>query len=181
MAAFENWDDHRLMTELKTNSELAFNVIYFRYSIILYRYAFNILRDEDECTDVVQEIFVWLWENRENLHISNLKSYLMAAVRYRMIRVIATSKRKEEILARSISGTALHADDFLEVKELKNFITDFTASLPLRARATFQLSREQYLSNREIALELGVSEKTVEAQMTISLKKLRLYLNRMFG
>ncbi|QQS95464.1 sigma-70 family RNA polymerase sigma factor [Sphingobacterium spiritivorum] len=181
MTACENWDDHRLMAELKTNNELAFNAIYFRYSTVLYRYAFNILKDEDECTDVIQEIFVWLWENRSNLHISNLKCYLMAAVRYRMIRVIATSKRKEEILSRSISGTPLHTDDFLEVKELKHVITDFTASLPVRAQETFKLSREQYLSNKEIALQLGISEKTVEAQMTISLKKLRLYLNRMFG
>ncbi|MGJ1447349.1 sigma-70 family RNA polymerase sigma factor [Sphingobacterium spiritivorum] len=181
MTTYENWDDQRLMAELKINNELAFNTIYFRYSSMLYRYAFNILRNEEECIDVIQEIFVWMWEKRENLHISHLKSYLMAAVRYRLIRVIATSKRKEEILSQSICDIPLHTDDFLEVKELKHVIADFTATLPLRARETFHLSREKYLSNKEIALQLGISEKTVETQMTISLKKLRLYLNRMFG
>ena len=180
MTTFEDWDEHKLMAELKADNELAFNTIYFRYSGLLYHYAFNILNDEDECTDVVQEVFVWLWENRTNLNISNLKNYLLAAVKYKLIRILSSSKRKNEIMTKSMPVGAIETLDCLELKELRQAITDFTATLPLRARETFVLSREQYRTNKEIALEMRISEKTVEAQITISLKKLKLYLNRIF-
>ncbi|WP_293915717.1 MULTISPECIES: RNA polymerase sigma-70 factor [unclassified Sphingobacterium] len=174
------WDDSTLMTELKNSNQMAFNAIYFRYSGLLYRYAFNIIKDEDECSDVIQEVFVWLWENRTNLNILNLKNYLLAAVKYKLIRVISSGKRKKEILDKAVPVNESDTTNDLELKELQQAITDFTATLPVRARETFQLSREQYLTNKEIALEMGISEKTVEAQMTISLRKLKLYLNRIF-
>ncbi|QQT25527.1 sigma-70 family RNA polymerase sigma factor [Sphingobacterium spiritivorum] len=180
MNVCENWDDNTLIDELNMGNQMAFKAIYFRYSGLLYRYAFNILRDEEECSDVIQEVFVWLWENRTNLNILNLKNYLLAVVKYKLIRVISSGKRKKEILAKSLPVNETDTTNDLELKELKQAITDFTAILPVRARETFQLSREQFLTNKEIALEMGISEKTVEAQMTISLRKLKLYLNRKF-
>lgn len=171
--------DQELITLLKQGERTAFNEIYYRYSEHLYRFAYNILRDEDECTDAIQEVFVWFWNNREKLEVSDPKRYLTAAVKYKITRVIQSSRRKAEILAASPVIQYDFVDDSLEVKELKFVITQFIETLPPRAREIFHLSRNEYLSNKEIAERLDISEKTVENQMTISLKKLKVTLGKM--
>ena len=179
MSAYNALTDQQLTALLKEGDKAAFELIYTQHSESLYRFAYNILKDEEECTDAIQEVFVWLWHNREKLEITDLKRYLSAAVKYKLTRVIQSSKRKAEILAASPELKDTFVDDSLEVKELKHAINQFIETLPPRAREIFQLSRNEYLSNKEIAAQLGISEKTVENQMTISLKKLKGALGKM--
>lgn len=171
--------DPELMALLRSGDRSAFDEIYYRYSKSLYQFAFSILKDENECTDAIQDVFVWLWQNREKIQVVSLRGYLCAAVKYKLARVITGSKRRSAILAAGPVINEPFVDDSLEIKELKAAIRDFIESLPPRARHIFHLSRNEYLSNREIAAHLGISEKTVENQMTISLKKLRLRLGRL--
>lgn len=179
MADYTKHTDQELTDLLKQGDREAFNEIYHRYVQYLYQYAFNILRDEDECTDAVQDIFVWLWENSAKINVSVLKGYLMAAVKYKLARLIQGSKRRSEILSLNSSQEEAFIDDSLEVKELKLAIQEFVLGLPERSRKIFEMSRNEYLSNKEIAARLNISEKTVENQMTIVLKKLRLGLGKM--
>ncbi|QIL37918.1 sigma-70 family RNA polymerase sigma factor [Pedobacter sp. HDW13] len=179
MIDWEKVEDSVLIQGLKEGSRPAFNAIYSRYSDTLFRFGLNILKDQDECMDAVQDIFIWLWENRRKLNISNLKGYLMAAVKFKLTRVIVSSKRRDEILAGSIKTDLVYDDDNLEIKELRNAIAEFVLILPPKAREIYQMSRGEYLSNKEIAARLGISEKTVEAQITISLKKLKVFLGKM--
>jgi len=171
--------DHELIELLKQDSLPAFNEIYERYSGPMYKFAYSILRDEAACDDILQNVFTWLWENRTVLSITSLKAYLFAAVKFNMAGVIRRSKRRTEILANAPAINEAEEEDILELKELKNIIKSFTESLPGRAREIFELSRRDYLTNKEIALRLGISEKTVENQMNISLKKLKVHLGRM--
>ncbi|WP_109697592.1 RNA polymerase sigma-70 factor [Chitinophaga deserti] len=176
---YDGVEDSALVDQLGKGDWKAFNAIYSRYAGLLHNYAFNILMDEDECTDVVQDIFVWLWENREKLNINHLKGYLLAAVKYKLTRHIVSSKRKADIL-KAVPPPAEHfVEENIEIKELRAAIHDFIGTLPPQARKIFRMSREQYLSNKEIGLELGLSEKTVRNQMTITLKKLKVYLGRL--
>jgi len=179
MQAIPSFTDQELIALLKEGDRAAFNQVYNRHAEPLYRFAYNILKDQDECTDAVQDVFIWLWNNREKLEIAELKGYLSAAVKYKLARVIQSSKRKAEILAAGPGIKDSFVDDSLEVKELKNAINQFIETLPPRAREIFQLSRNEYLSNKEIAAKLDISEKTVENQMTISLKKLKVTLGKM--
>ncbi|MEC5143137.1 RNA polymerase sigma-70 factor [Chitinophaga sp. 212800010-3] len=176
---YSELSDAELLLLVKNGEGNAFSEVYSRHFRPLYLYAYNILNNEEECCDAIQEIFVWLWENRTNLEIASLKGYLMASVKYRLARIIQTSKRRAEILA---SGTAPATfaliDDDIEVKELRRVINEFTETLPERAREIFRLSRLQHFSNKEIAARMGISEKTVENQITIALKKLRSDLSR---
>lgn len=173
MQNYNSYTDEELLTLLKGSDEGAFAEIYNRYTEILYRFAYNILQDENECTDAIQEVFIWLWNNREKLQITVLKYYLLAAVKHKLARAIRNSKRKTEILAAHPLVNQSFTDESLELKELKAIITLFTASLPPRARKIFDLSRNEYLTNKEISSQLGISEKTVENQMTITLRKLK--------
>ncbi|MBC9929195.1 RNA polymerase sigma-70 factor [Chitinophaga qingshengii] len=179
MRDYNAFSDAALLPLLKEGKVQAFNEVYTRYFRLLYQYAWNILNNEEECSDAVQEIFVWLWENRATLEITSLKGYLMAAVKYRLARIIQTSRRRAAILAAHVELPAITCieEDF-EAKELKRVINEFTETLPDRAREIFQLSRVQHLSNKEIAARMGISEKTVENQITIALKKLRSDLSK---
>ena len=171
--------DAELIELLKQASLPAFNEIYTRYSGPLYKFAFSILKNEAECDDIIQNVFTWLWENREGLKITSLKAYLFAAVKFNLAGVIRLSKRRHEILADAPALKETIEEDSLELKELIGILKTFTESLPERAREIFELSRKSYLTNKEIALRLGISEKTVENQMYISLKKLKIHLGRM--
>ncbi|WP_316815707.1 RNA polymerase sigma-70 factor [Pedobacter nyackensis] len=179
MDAYSEYTDQELTDLLKQDDREAFNQIYNRYVQYLYQYAFNILKDEDECTDAVQDIFVWLWENRRKINVSILKGYLISAVKYKLTRVIQSSKRRSEILSLNPFKEESFIEDSLEIKELKQAIHEFVLGLPERARMIFEMSRNEYLSNKEIAARLNISEKTVENQMTIVLKKLKLGLGKM--
>lgn len=179
MDAYSEYTDQELTELLKQGDREAFNQIYHRYVQYLYQYAFNILKDEDECTDAVQDIFVWLWENRRKINVSILKGYLISAVKYKLTRVIQSSKRRSEILSLNPLKEESFIEDSLEIKELKQAIHEFVLGLPERSRMIFEMSRNEYLSNKEIAARLNISEKTVENQMTIVLKKLKLGLGKM--
>jgi RNA polymerase sigma-70 factor (family 1) len=179
MSGYSTLSDQELITLLKEGDREAFNQIYYQHSEKLYHFAYNILKDEEECMDAIQEVFVWFWHHRAKLEVTVIRSYLSAAVKYKLVRVIQSSKRKAEILAAAPEVVLAISDDTLEVKELKQAIQQFVETLPPRAKEIFQLSRNEYLSNKEIAARLDISEKTVENQMTISLKKLKVTLGKM--
>lgn len=180
MSSYQTYSDDQLLELLKGSDNEAFTEIYGRYAETLYRFAWNILEEEDECRDAVQEVFIWFWENRDSLHVTVLKYYLLAAVKYKLIRVIQKSKRKDKILSARPVITSSFVEDTIELNELKAIIRQFTETLPPRAKEIFHLSRDEYLTNREIAAKLHISEKTVENQITISLKKLRRALGHLF-
>lgn len=177
---YRTYTDKELTELLKSDDDKAFTEIYQRYSNILYRFAWNILENEEECKDAVQEVFIWFWNNRRKLQIIALKFYLLAAIKHKLIRAIQKSKRKEEILLKRNETSISYMDNPLELMELKNFIIQFKEGLPPRAKEIFHLSREEYLSNKSIAEKMQISEKTVENQMTITLKKLKHSLRNSF-
>jgi len=169
-----------ILLRREENKKHAFDEIYFRYFPLLHKYAYNILRDTEECNDVLQEIFLWLWKNRKVLEINNLKSYLISAVKFNLARRITTSKNHNEIISRLPPvNPQTDFNSILEVKELRKIINDFIDTLPPRSRHIFILSREKNISNREIARVMNISEKTVENQITIVLRKLRFNLKKL--
>lgn len=170
--AYSQFQDQKLLGLIATGDRKAFDELYSRYVEYLYHFAYHILEDSDECQDVIQDVFLWLWDNRQKQKISLVKPYLCAAVKFRLIRSIQQSKRREEILAKQELPTAFDPGDTVELGELKKIIEDLVQDLPPRAREIFELSRFSYLTNKEIAARLDISEKTVENQMTIALRKL---------
>jgi len=173
--------DSELVDYLRSGDKAAFTEIYNRHWQSAYRSAFNVLKDDEACLDVVQDVFVWLWQNREQLSIISLKPYLITAVKFKMLNVIRQGKFRAEIIAElgfDKEGLTF-AESSLEVKELKAIIDQFVEDLPAQAQKIFHLSRNEHLSHKEIAQQMGLSEKTVKNQMNISLKKLRTSLGRM--
>jgi len=175
MAAYTNFTDNELLAMLIEGDVEAFNEIYNRYASVMFGSAYNILRDKHTCMDLVQEVFEWFWAHRDKLVVTNCKAYLITAVKFKTSNYIRNNKvpRKffDELSDLEITGD--NEEALLEVKQLMDFIRNCSETLPSRCREIFQLSRYEQLSHKEIALRLGVSEKTVENQMTIALKKLK--------
>lgn len=179
MSKLSSHTDSELIALIREDDLTAFNAIYHRHWQGLYQSAFNILRDNDMVMDILQEVFIWLWEHRSALQILSLKSYLHSAVKYKVANCIRHGKIRQtffdEVQRAELSYTM---DETLEFKELKAIVEQFTANLPERCKEVFTLSRMDFFTNKEIAARLGISEKTVENQITIALKKLRLSLGR---
>lgn len=175
MGSIQQLNDLDLMSLLKKGDEAAFDELYNRYWEILLKEAHRILKDRDACMDVLQEVFVWFWLHRETLVLDAVKAYLFTAVKYQVANYLRSAKVREAYVLRTefLTQEQTYHDDVLEVKELKALIAFFTAELPERCQKIFRLSREDYLSNKEIAQRLGIAEKTVEMQITIALKRLR--------
>lgn len=143
----------------------------------MYKTAFFILKDTDSCKDIVQVIFIWLWEHRHTLEILNLKSYLRAAVKFKVANYIRSGNIREsffkELASFKFSELDTTSMELIEFKQFKAIVMQAISDLPDKCREIFQLSRDEQMSNQEIAEKLQISVKTVENQMTIALRRVR--------
>lgn len=144
---------------------------------MLLRHAYNVTRDWDDAEDIVQELFAGLWEKRLSLPTSvNLASYLYASVRNAELNKLAHEKVIDRFLAHAVSNlpTSDNAtEDRILENELAAIIEREVDKLPARMREVFILSRNQGLSNKEIAQLLHITEGTAKLQISKALKILR--------
>lgn len=162
----------------------AFEEIYNRYWGKLYSSAYKRLKSQTVAEEIVQDVFTDIWERREDLTIKNdLAVYLFSAIKYRTInyihKEIVKNKYASErfnILPQFDNST----EDKIIANDLNHHLEDEVQSLPMRCREVYELSRYSHQSNKEIAFQLGISEKTVENQITKALRRLRTSLNFFF-
>lgn len=169
--------DQQLTIHLKSGDSAAFTEIFQRYKAILYTHAFRMLEDQQESEDVVQEVFLTLWQNHQTLEISGaLSSYLYIAVRNRIYKVFAHQKvarRYLDSLDAFLESGQSFSDDKLIEKELTAIIDQEISALPEKMRQAYLLSRDGEHTYREIGEKLGISEKTVRNQVYNAIKILK--------
>ncbi|MDB5247468.1 MAG: transcriptional regulator, LuxR family [Segetibacter sp.] len=177
MGVYNEYSDQQLTQLLISNDHDAFDQLYERHWFQLYQSAFYLLRDTDASKDIVQDVFLWIWENRVALNLGNVKAYLKAAVRFKVANYIRSGNIRESFfdqLAKAPpSSISAGGDEVTELRELQRVIYEAILQLPPKCREVYLMSKEEGLSNRQIAERLRISIKTVEAQMTIALKRLR--------
>ncbi len=179
MQLSKSFTDHELLSLLKNEDQVALQYIYNQYWKKLYLSAFSITRDAAVCDDIVQEVLLQLWVRKDEIVINCLRSYLFMAVRYKVLTYIKSAGNQKVFLEpgelEKLGGIE-ELDDHLQVNEIQELLDLGISTLPERCQQVFVLSRKEYLSNREIAERMGISVKTVENQMTIALKQLRVFL-----
>lgn len=176
MSADRAQPDATLTALLKADDPAAFTGIYDRYSGVLYIYAFKLTGSEDDARDLVQEVFVSLWERRAKLELrGQLSSYLYSAVRFQFLKNVEKAKTRNRYAAAFLAefGEALAADDYIGEKELTELVEQYLRHLPPQMARVFTLSRLQQHTNEEIAAELGISEKTVRNLLSESARQLK--------
>lgn len=175
--------DTLLLELLKKGDDKAFTAMYNRYWDRLLFIAGIKFRDLAIAEEMVQDVFLDLWKRREELDITTgLEPYLAVSIKYKVINAQAKLKRAMEYQQYAVHHTPIQGDDteeWLRFKELKHKLSRLVSALPEKCRITYQLSREEGLSQNEIAARLNVSKKAVEANLSRALKSLRKAFNHM--
>lgn len=168
------------------NTEADFDRIYKIYYPKLVRFANTYLLSIFDSENLVQDIFLQLWEHRDNiLYAENINAYLFTIVKNRCIDSLRSIKKgktsrlsdveRQELDLKLYSLEAFDEHGFT-VEELEKIIRNAIASLPEGCRRIFLLNRMRGLTYKEIAERLDISTNTIEGQMSVALRKLRLAL-----
>lgn len=170
-------DERRLETG-RGMDQREFEELFKTYFTPLMAFSRRILGNEDDAREVVHQVFINLWEKRNEIDLSaSLKSYLFTSVNNRSLNVIRDRKKfsDEEVPE---EAEAWDAESRMEAMELEEQVRGAIEALPERCREIFKLNRFEGLRYSEIASRLDLSVKTVENQMSKALKILREQLGK---
>jgi RNA polymerase sigma-70 factor (ECF subfamily) len=174
MKEFKKLTDDELIRLINVSNEKAFNEIYDRYWSKLLAQATYDLKNSDEAAECVQDVFVKLWHNRVNISLNHrLSTYLYRAVKNQVINTLEKRYTLRNNVARIIKiadNFVPSADTSLIERELLAALESAIDTLPDKCASVYRLSRNEHKANREISVQLEISEKTVEAHITRALK-----------
>ncbi|MFA4869513.1 MAG: RNA polymerase sigma-70 factor [Pedobacter sp.] len=177
MVSLSEHSENELAGLLKTGSEAAFSEIYNRYWDKLYVVARKRLDSTFEGEEIVQEIFCNLWRKREIFQLDKgFNNYFSVAVKFEVINRLQKRERIQN-LERNLSIQLTEFDDTtakqVDFNELKAQIELTVRQLPEKCQIVFRLKHEDGLSQKQIADQLNVSEKTVEAHLSKARKTIK--------
>lgn len=164
--------------ELRNGNSRAFDFIFHEYYTPLCRFAFSFVKDQDKAENLVQEVFIKLWEKRESLtNIENHTSYLMTMVRNQSIDSIRKEKAgSKAVLNLHTEESGNTTEEQISKNEFEERLLQSLLKLPERCRMAFEMSRFDGIPNKDIAQKMDISVKGVEALIGRSLKLLRTEL-----
>lgn len=177
MEGIKDHDDSLLVSELKNGSFKAFEALYNLYKKKLYNFSFQYLKNHDETEELLQAVFVSLWEHRQNLDSSlPVKNFLYRCTTNKIYDQLRKQYVHNRYVDHKLRNQETHDSDTIEniyLKELQESLNKIMEELPEQQRNVFFLSRYQYLSNKEIAAKLNISVRTVETQIYRVIKKIK--------
>lgn len=170
--------DNLLVNRLRNGDESALTELYNSFWQSLYVSSYNVIKDKELCEDIIQDIFMNIWHNREKLEIHiSLKGYMYACARYQVFNHLKKNKDKIHVeLFDDLEKRFQHSTPETEMMhdELVQQINLIIETLPEKCQMVYKLSREEQLSHKEIAERLNISTKTVENHITKALQVIRL-------
>jgi len=165
-------------TLVHTSHEVIFEEAFKSNFKALYAYSYTMLQDEGMAEEIVQTVFLKLWENRERMTIhTSLRAYLYKSVYNESLNYLKHRKVQRRYMEEAMVAHKQQQTEETEAdNELQRQLQRALRQLPEKCRTVFQLSRFEELKYQEIAERLGISLKTVEAHMGKALKLLRIQL-----
>lgn len=168
--------DSDLLIRLRQGDHAAFETIFRQWYEPVVRSANRILHEPQVAEELAQDVFLELWRRREQLpEGSSVPGYLMQAARNRALNHLRhlQVQKKSQVFVEALSEPTEQADADAQANELDVAIREAIAELPPRTREVFLMSRERNLKYSEIAEQLGITVKAVEANMSRALRQLR--------
>ena len=166
--------DNGLITQLRNGNKDAFKILFEKYGTRLYQFSLKYLREKEDAEDLLNEVFLKIWENRQSLKTNtSFQSYLFT-IAYNSIRQRFLKKSREEkyiqIFAEENLVNSSNEEgqiDYIQIVQKINKVIDL---LPARRKEIFNLSYKEELKNLEIADKLGLSEQFVKNQLSVARK-----------
>ncbi|MBU2885911.1 RNA polymerase sigma-70 factor [Gilvimarinus agarilyticus] len=168
--------DTALIELLKKDSKVAFEAIYRRYWEKLYLYAFKLSADRELSQNIVQDLFVSLWNKRASLSIEKLDTYLFQSVKYQIFKNYRDQKLSKEVLESRFEDFVIENPSVIDDSDLTQSLYTSINKLPSKRKEIFLMNKIHDLSVEQIASELALSNQTVKNQISSALKQLRLDL-----
>jgi len=176
MGKYKNLSDADLTDLLKSSDELAFKELYIRYWKKALYFANQKIADLMEAENIVQDIFVSLWNRRDRLTITScFYKYLLVAVNYRVIKFFDKRRSHHQYKTKLTACDILDdsTQQYLDFEELRQRLEELLASFSEKSALIYRMNKEAGMSHKEIAAKLGISEKAVNAHLVRSKKALR--------
>ena len=162
--------------KMKAGDRESFNQVFRHYYSPMVRFCIRYVADADIASEIVQDLFVKLWSNREKISFNtSFESYMLTSVRNSAITYINKERAHNEAHLRVFSEESDNTDpsETLQSNNLEESYRQILKDMPDKRREVFLASRYDGLKYSEIAEKLGISQKTVEAQMTAAIKQLK--------
>lgn len=182
MAQAMNIRENRILKKIRKGDVKEFETLFHQYYPGMCSYAETLVKQDGVAEEIVQDVFYNVWKNRADLRIyASWQSYLFRSVFNNAMMHLRKSKR-EQSLDENWAATHLESDELLseemDAREMNAAMIYTLEGLPERTREIFRLSRFEGLKYNEIASEMSISVKTVEANMGKALKALRISLEK---
>ena len=161
---------------LRAGDKAAFERLYGKYWARVYHFTSLYIRDDYEREEIVQNVFIRLWDIRERLNPEKDPDGLLFIINRNLIFNQAHRSANEKALKEAMQADSSQLDDLearLESEDLQAYIDTLVEALPARQKQAFELSRKEGLSHKKIAAEMGISEKGVERAIYLARKFIR--------
>ncbi|MDO5969856.1 sigma-70 family RNA polymerase sigma factor [Flavivirga aquimarina] len=173
-------NEKKIVDELRKGNKKAYEHIYLTYFDDLVLYCFNLTGRLPLAKDIVQNVMLKIWQNKHSLNIhSSLKSYLYRSVYNTFATAYSKKVKEEKVLFEYKNETLINMINSVNddtFKEKLNLIEQAIEQLPERQKEVFLLNKKENYRYKEIANQLGITEKTVEKHISRSIAKIKKIL-----
>jgi len=177
MEYYSKYSDSEVMELFRSGDDAAFREIYDRYYNLLYLFAYNKLRNTDEAKDVVHDIFAWMIDHRQKIVLkSSLSSYLYKSVLNKVLNIFTHQAIVKKYIEQGdyfIEVDSAETDYLIREKDIAHMISQEIEAMPPKMREVYELKFKRFLSAKEIAAKLDISENTVNTHLKRAVKQLR--------
>ncbi|MFO7619688.1 MAG: RNA polymerase sigma-70 factor [Bacteroidales bacterium] len=180
MGEYGLFSDEKLMQEIKANNMFAFDILYKKYSKRLYFFGYSILKSQEETENLIQDVFLNLWEKRNDVERDASVKYYLFSIAYNSAITRIRQKTKESEFISYIKSLPEIIEEptnlKIEFNELSNKLEGIIQELPQRQKQVYILHRVKGFKYSEIAERLKISPNTIENHMSRALKTIRAKL-----
>jgi RNA polymerase sigma-70 factor, ECF subfamily len=177
-------DETNLINRLKQGDEKAFNILFYQHHARVYNLAKRFLPFKEDAEEIVQIVFIALWENRQKIDENqSLSGYILTIARHWIYNTIKKNIYRQgylEHLQQQSSALEYVTEDLVQFNELNALVDKLTNELPPKRSEIFKLSRTEGLSYKEIAHRLSITESTVNTQITKALDYVRKNIRSLY-
>jgi RNA polymerase sigma-70 factor (family 1) len=172
--------ERNLFEQISAGDEKAFRAIFDLYKVDLFRIVIRLTKSQVIGEEIIQELFIGLWISREHLHkVDEPASYIYRILLNKISRYLKKEANQELIIdaaARNRQSFSNITEQVIDAHETERLIEQALGKLPQHQKIVYRLSRQQGLSNYEIASQLHVSRNTVKTHLSKAIWFIRSYL-----